>query len=142
MPHISGAVRDFLTPVNRTDLRSFMALVQQVSYTTAVAPKLHPFRELLKETVPLHWSESIDRVFQETRTVLADNVEDGIKSFDPSKPIALLSDWCHHGVGYLLLQKHCPCPPKYAWWGRGSPMLQRQITLPLMGCCSQWRMPC
>ena len=46
--HISGAVRDFPTPVNRTDLRSFMALAQQISY----APKRIPFRVLLKETTP------------------------------------------------------------------------------------------
>ena len=52
MPHISGAVRDFPTPVNRTDLRSLMALAQQISYATDVAPKLIPFRELLKATTP------------------------------------------------------------------------------------------
>ena len=44
MPIFSRAIRDFPTPVNRTDLRSFMALVQQVSYATAVAPKLRLFR--------------------------------------------------------------------------------------------------
>ena len=36
MKHLTAAVRDFPTPVNRTDMRSFMALMQQVSYTTAV----------------------------------------------------------------------------------------------------------
>ena len=24
----------------------------------------------------------------------------------------LLTDWCKHGIGFLLLQKHCQCPPK------------------------------
>ena len=51
MPHLTQAVRDFPRPQNKTDLRSFMALVQQVSYTTAVAPLLLPFRNLLKEKV-------------------------------------------------------------------------------------------
>ena len=32
--------------------------------------------------------------------------------FDPYKITCLLSDWCKHGVGFLLLQKHCRCPPK------------------------------
>ena len=112
MPDIFGVIRDFPTPGNRTDLRSFMALAQQVSYATAVAPKLHPFRELLKETVPWDWSESINKVFRETRTVSADNVGEGIKSFDPSRLTALLSDWCRHGLGYLLLQNHCQGPTK------------------------------
>ena len=52
MPHISQAIRDFPAPINRTDMRSFMALAQQVSYATAVAPRLLPFRELLKDSVP------------------------------------------------------------------------------------------
>ena len=47
MPHISQAVRDFPTPVTRTEFRSFLALIQQVSYATAVAPRMLPFRELL-----------------------------------------------------------------------------------------------
>ena len=107
MPHISGAIRDFPTLVNRTDLRSFMALVQQVNYATAVAPKLLPFRELLKDTIPLHWLEEIDRMFQETRAVLANRVEEGIKVFDLTKTTAVLTDWCKHGVGFSLLQKNC-----------------------------------
>ena len=53
MRHISGAVRDFPTAVNRTDLRSFVALAKQISYTMAVVPELIPFRELLKETNPM-----------------------------------------------------------------------------------------
>jgi hypothetical protein len=107
MPHISQAVRDFPTPVNRTDLRSFMALVQQVSYAIAVAPKLLPFRELLKETVPWFWDGKVDHVFTETKAELADKVEEGIKSFDPNLVTALITDWCKHGVGFVLMQKHC-----------------------------------
>ena len=84
MPYISGAVRDFQTPVNRTNLRYFMVLAQQISYTTAVAPKLIPFMELLKETTPWDWTEDVDKMFKETRAVLANNLEEGIRSFDPS----------------------------------------------------------
>ena len=47
MPHLTNAIRDFPMPVNRTDLISFMVLAQQVSYSTAVAPLLLPFRTLL-----------------------------------------------------------------------------------------------
>ena len=43
---------------------------------------------------------------------LTNKVEEGIKMFDPYKITCLLSDWCKHGVGFLLLQKHCRCPPK------------------------------
>ena len=71
-----------------------------------------PFRELLKDTVPWLWDEEIDRVFMETKADLANKVEEGIKSFDPNLVTALLTDWCKHGVGFVLLQKHCSCPDK------------------------------
>ena len=112
MPHISQAVRDFPTPVNKTDMRSFMALVQQISYTTAVAPQLLPFGELLKDTNTWDWTEEMDKMFREVRTILADRVEEGIRLFDPAKPTALLSDWCKHGVEHILLQQHCRCSPR------------------------------
>jgi hypothetical protein len=54
MPHILGIIRDFPTPVIRTDLRSFMALVQQVSFGHSFGSQAPPFREFLKETVPWH----------------------------------------------------------------------------------------
>ena len=48
----------------------------------------------------------------DTKAVLADLVEEGIRSFDPNLPMALLTDWCKHGVGFVLMQKHCSCPGK------------------------------
>ena len=112
MPHISQSIRDFPTPINKTDMRSFMALAQQVSYATAVAPRLLPFRELLKDKVPWFWDKSMDEVFTHTKNLLADKVEEGIKSYDPARVTALLTDWCRHGVGFVMMQKHCHCPAK------------------------------
>ena len=112
MLHISGAIREFPTPANRTNLRSFTALVQLVSYAMAVAPKLLPFRNLLKETMPWDWGEEVDKVFREVRAQMLDMVEQGIKLFDPSRTTALLRDWCKHGIGFLFMQKHCSCPDK------------------------------
>ena len=48
--HVS-AIRQFPTPTNITDLRSYFALVNQVAPYYAVQPVLHPFRELLKKNV-------------------------------------------------------------------------------------------
>ena len=66
-----------------------MALVQHVSYDIAVAPKLHPLRDSLKETVPWLWSEDINKVFRMTKVKLVNNLEEGIMSRGK------------HGVGYL-----------------------------------------
>ena len=96
MPHISQSIRDIPTPINRTDMHSFMA--------TAVAPRLLPFRELLNDSVPWFWDRKMDEAFTHTKELLADKVEEGIQSFDPSRVTALLTDWCEHGVGFFLMQ--------------------------------------
>ena len=88
-----------------------MVLAQQISYAMAVAPKLIPFRELLKEMTPWDCTDEIDNVFRETMTVPANNVEEGIRLFDPSRVKAILSDWCRYGLGHILLQKHRRGPP-------------------------------
>ena len=112
MPHLTAAVRSFPTPVNKTDMRSFMALMQQVSYSTAVAPLLLPFRRLLKEGEDWVWTNEMDTLFTEAKQIMANRIEEGVKIFDPFKTTLLLTDWCKHGVGYMLAQKHCKCPSK------------------------------
>ena len=54
----------------------------------------------------------MDEVFTHTKNLLADKVEEGIKSYDPARVTALLTDCCHHGVGFVMMQKHCHCPAK------------------------------
>ena len=71
---------------------TFMALVQQVSYATAVAPKLLQFRELLRDKVPWFWNREMDELFINTKNTVADKVESRIKSFDPKLVTALLTD--------------------------------------------------
>ena len=46
------AIRSFPTPLNITDLRSFMALLQQVAYCYATSPATAPLRHLLKPSQP------------------------------------------------------------------------------------------
>ena len=43
-----GAIENFPTPTNITDLRSFFGLVNQVSYVFASSEKLQSFRELIR----------------------------------------------------------------------------------------------
>ena len=48
LPKHTGAIRTFPTPLNITDLRSFMALLQQVAYCYATSPATALLRHLLK----------------------------------------------------------------------------------------------
>ena len=109
LPAHTDAIRSFPTPRNITDIRSFMALVNQVSVFYATQPSLLPFRDLLKKDTPFYWDESLDRLFAETKVHIATEVEKGIMSFSLTKPTCLLTDWSKTGLGYLMLQKHCSC---------------------------------
>ena len=54
----------------------------------------------------------MDELFYHTKNAMADEVEVGIKSFNPKLFTALLMDWCKHGIGFVMMQKHCKCPTK------------------------------
>ena len=109
LPAHTEAIRSFPTPRNVTDLRSFMTLVNQVSVFHATQPRLLPFPELLKKDSEWYWDGTIDSLFRETKTAIASEVEKGITAFDPAGHTCLLTDWSKSGLGYVLIQKHCPC---------------------------------
>ena len=72
------AIRNFPTPVNVTDMRSYWALVNQVSHYYAASPKLAPFRELLKKNVKWYWDDVLQDIFEESRAVIAEEIIKGI----------------------------------------------------------------
>ncbi len=109
LPSHTESIRSFPTPKNRTDVRSFLALVNQVSPFYATQPKLLPFRALLSQSTPWYWDEVLDKLFVDTCELIAREVEKGIQSFDPTKRTCILTDWCKTGMGYVITQKHCSC---------------------------------
>lgn len=111
LPKHTESIRTFPTPHNITDLRSFMALLQQVSYCYAISPAIQPLRHLLKPTEKWNWTEEVNNVFEKAKETIAEKVNDGIKLFNPKLPTGVMSDWCQDGMGFILCQKHCSCPP-------------------------------
>ena len=109
LPSHADAIRSFPTSRNVTDVRSFMALVNQVSAFHATQPQLLPFRELLKKDTPFYWDQTLDRFFNETKIHIASEIEKGIMTLNLTKPTCLLTDWSKTGLGYIMLQKHCSC---------------------------------
>ena len=103
------AIRDFPAPLNVTDMRSFWALVNQVAPYYAVQPHLLPFRELMKKNSKWYWDEPLQLLFEQTKTVIADAVIEGITRYDKSRWTALLTDWSRSGIGFTMSQKYCQC---------------------------------
>lgn len=106
-----SAIRDFPTPSNITDVRSWFGLINQVAYTFAAAEIMNPFRDLLKSKTKFYWNEQLEHIFQQSKQTIINKIENGVKIFDKSKACCLATDWSKTGLGYWLLQKHCSCKP-------------------------------
>ena len=104
------AILEFPTPKNITDVRSWFGMLNQVSYAFSMATKMQPFRELLKPGTPFVWDEHLNSLFQESKHVIVQEIEEGVRIFDKSKPTCLATDWSKGGIGFWLFQKHCKCP--------------------------------
>ena len=74
LPDHVKAIREFPTPKNLTDMRSYFALVNQVAPYYAVQPHLQPFRELLKKGSRWYWDNCLQELFQESRIVIAEEI--------------------------------------------------------------------
>ena len=57
LPQHVEAIRNFPVPENITDMRSYWALVNQVSNFYATQPHLAPFRELMKKNTKWYWDD-------------------------------------------------------------------------------------
>ena len=108
-PRYLTAIKDFPTPQNITDIRSWFGLVNQVSYAFASAERMLPFRNLLKPDKPFEWNDQLEELFNESKSIIIKEIRRGVEIFDKTKPTCLATDWCRDGIGYWLLQKHCSC---------------------------------
>ena len=108
-PRYLPAIRDFPTPQSTTDVKSWFGLVNQVAYAFSMADTMTPFRNLLKPGQAFHWDETLDKLFRESKQKIIDEIHNGVRIFDKSKPTCLVTDWSKTGIGFWLLQKQCQC---------------------------------
>ena len=108
--HFTKAIEDFPKPSSITDIRSWFGLINQVSYTFSMAKEMEPFRDLLKPKSTFYWDQQLDNLFEESKKIIIQEVEHGVKIFDNTRPTCIATDWSKTGIGFWLLQKHCTCP--------------------------------
>lgn len=104
-----AAIKDFPTPCNITDIRSWFGLVNQVAYTFAQHHTMDPFRELMKKNRKFYWDDNLEQLFQTSKKEIVRQAEEGVRAYDLQKQTCLTTDWCKTGVGFALTQKHCKC---------------------------------
>ena len=48
-------------------------------------------------------------LFEESKSVIISEIEEGVRICDASRPTCLATDWSKTGIGFWLFQKHCNC---------------------------------
>lgn len=101
---IIAAISKFPTPANRTDLRSFFGLVNQLSASTpTIAGLLAPLRPLLSTKNEFMWSSELEAAFGSVKQSLTSAPI--LSYFDPVRPTRLCTDASRQGLGFILQQK-------------------------------------
>ena len=103
------AIRDFPTPQNITDIRSWFGLINQVSYCDSLRNDMAPFREHLKPSSTFYWDDQLQQVFEQSKAAILDKITDGVRIFDSNCVTCLATDWSKKGIGFWILQKYCIC---------------------------------
>ena len=104
------AISDFPTPKNLTDVRSWLGLINQVSFAFSMTDTMLPFRKLLKPSNTFSWDDNLQQAFDKSKTTIIAEIHNGVEILVKSKPTCLATDWSKDGIGYWLFQKHCRCP--------------------------------
>ena len=96
LPKYLDAIRQYPTPLNTIDIRSWFGLVHQVSHYSQLRDMMEPFRQFLSPEVKFQWNEDLNHLFEMSKEKI---VEDGVQIFDPTKRTAVKTDWsspyCH-----------------------------------------------
>ncbi|XP_064116562.1 uncharacterized protein LOC135222404 [Macrobrachium nipponense] len=87
-PDKVSAIRDFPTPSNVTDVRSFMGLVNQLAdFTPDIAAAAQPLRPLMSPKRSFVWTPDHERAFKKVKTALTSPPV--LAPFNPASPVVL-----------------------------------------------------
>ena len=104
-PELTRAIQEFPRPTDKTDLRSFNGMCQQVGlFSDEIAEALAPFSPLLKKQAAFTWLPDHDKAFKLARHLLSQ--VPALAYYDSSRPTALHTDASRlRGLGFVLKQQ-------------------------------------
>jgi hypothetical protein len=103
-PSITQATSEFPTPGSRTDLRSFIGLVNQLlASTPKISMLLAPLRPLLSTKQEYTWNDELESAFTNVKKSLTSAPV--LSYFDLHKETRLCTDASCQDLGFILQQK-------------------------------------
>ena len=98
-----AAIKNFPTPKNTTNLKSFLGLANQLGhFVPDLTHSVNELRGLLKKNVAWQWLPDQEKAFQATKEILTGKLV--LKPFNPSYDTELITDASRIGLGFALLQ--------------------------------------
>lgn len=102
-PKIINGIQKFPTPKNRTELRSFIGLAQQMSNTSyEITSAITPLRPLLSTKNNFYWDTVHDEAFAAAKEILSNAPT--VAFFDPNRDTRIITDASRIGLGFVLQQ--------------------------------------
>ena len=102
-PEKVAAIRDFPSPKDMTNLKSWMGLVNQFEkYAPDLKQAMAPLQGLLSKKNAYLWLPEHEEAMKKIKDILTG--ENILKHFDPKLKTTLMTDACRFGLGYVLVQ--------------------------------------
>ena len=76
------AVRNFPTPTNISEVRSWFGLINQMAYSFVKTEHMAPFRHLLSQYRPFVWDETMETTFRKCKERIIELIVKIVASFD------------------------------------------------------------
>jgi len=100
---IVQAIQEFPVPASRTDLRSFVGLVNQLSSSSsAITAILEPLRPLLKTKNVFVWDTAHEEAFTKAKAAIMSPLV--LDFFDPTRETRVCTDASRKGLGFVCQQ--------------------------------------
>ena len=97
------AIKNFPAPTNKTELKSFLGLANQVGiFVPDLVHATMPMRALLKKNAAWQWLPDHALSMQKTKDILTGDLV--LKTFDPNHVTELYTDASRKGLGFILMQ--------------------------------------
>ena len=98
-----AAIKNFPTPQNTTNLKSFLGLANQLGhFVPDLTHSVNALRGLLKKNIAWQWLPDQEGAFKTTKEILTGNLV--LRPFNPNYDTELVTDASRIGLGFALLQ--------------------------------------
>ena len=74
-----SAIKNFPRPKDLTGARSWFGLVNQTAWAYAISDIMVPFRELVKKNSNFEWNETLQKLFDDSKTKLLETENDNLE---------------------------------------------------------------